>query len=295
MIQILLLILKIIGIILLAVFGILLLILALVLFVPVSYRAQITHHPDQTRVTASVSFLFPLFVFKVQYLNGISYKLRLLGIVLLNSERPKKTKNKKQQEQKPEKQEKPKKEKMQGTAEKEPPERAGKQQQEKKSPEQETKEQESTGRFEKIRSKIQKTRKTISTVIAKIKTVLHKKDRLVQLFEMPETKQALSFAYQKLKHLLKHIFPKKINGFVVYGADEPATTGQVLGVLSVLYAKTGSLLEIQPDFNNKRLECEVELRGRIQLFTLLCITLKVFFNKELRLFLEKLKKIKEIE
>ena len=58
MIQILLLILKIIGITLLVVLGLILLVLALVLFVPVFYRVRIVHNPEKTQINGRVSFLF---------------------------------------------------------------------------------------------------------------------------------------------------------------------------------------------------------------------------------------------
>ena len=86
-----------------------------------------------------------------------------------------------------------------------------------------------------------------------------------------------------------------MKGYVAYGADNPATTGQVLGILSVLYARTGRLLDIRPNFEEKQLECDVELKGRIQVFTLLVIVVKVVLNKELRQLIKEFQKLKEIE
>ena len=80
-----------------------------------------------------------------------------------------------------------------------------------------------------------------------------------------------------------------------FGADDPAATGQILGILSVVYARTGELLIIRPDFTQKRLETDMELKGRIQLFNLLVIAVKVFLNQELKQLITEVKGIKEIE
>ena len=104
MIQILLLILKIIGIIILAVLGIIFLLLALVLFVPIFYQVRIIHNPQQTKVTAKVSFLWPAIVAVVQYLKKLSFKVKVFGIAILDSEKPKKEKTKKDKKPKRKKQ-----------------------------------------------------------------------------------------------------------------------------------------------------------------------------------------------
>ena len=151
------------------------------------------------------------------------------------------------------------------------------------------------GLFKKIRSKIQKIRETIGNIVKKVRKLLHQKEEIQRILAKQETKDAISFVWEKLKRILKHVFPRKIKGYVMYGADNPATTGQVLGALSVIYARTGMLLDIQPNFTEKQLECDVELKGRIQVFTLLVIAVKVFFNQKLRQLVTDFKGLKEIE
>lgn len=312
MIQILLLILKIFGITLLAVLGLILLILALVLFVPVFYRVRVVHNPQQTKVTAKVSFLWPVITAVVQYLKKLSYKVRVFGIAILDSEKPKKEKAKKEKKPKPDKKKKKKvavkedtKEDIfaplenpgflpkDGPAEDKPAEEAAAP--EEKSGEQAQVKEKKPGIFAKIKAKIQKLRETIRKVFTKIKKLLHQKDEVQRILAKQETKSAIKFAWGKLKRLLKHILPRKVKGYVIYGADNPATTGQALGILSVLYARTGKLLEIRPNFMEKQLECDVLIKGRIQLFTLLLIAAKVALNKELRQVIKEFKGIKDIE
>lgn len=313
MIQVLLLILKIIGILILAILGLLLLILALVLFVPVCYRIRIVHNTEKTQVKGRVSFLFPLLLVTFSYLKKIAYKVRVFGISLVDSEKPekekqtktiktkkkKKTKKKPEQEILPESVQEIKEEKTKPDITEQEAVTEAKTDKETVSQQQENDsvvsgKKEKQGFFDKIKCKIRKIRETISKVTEKIKKLFRQKEEVQRILAKPETKQALGFTWDKLKHLLKHVLPRKIKGYVIFGAEDPATTGQVLGILGVVYARTGQLLEIRPNFMEKQLECDVELKGRIQVFTLLVIAVKVFMNRELRQLIKDFKGIKEI-
>ena len=307
MIQVLLLILKIIGIAVLAVLGAVLLVLTVVLFVPVFYRVRIIHNPQKTQVKARVSFLFPAVIATIEYLKKLSFKVRIFGILLLDSEKPKKEKKPKEKKVRkqgknrkkvnPQETEKKEKEKIPKQEEREPEQLTVSELPDEKEEPEDKKEQtaEKQGLFDKIKSKIKKIRETISNIVNKIKRLFRQKEEAQRIFAKQETKTALKFVWDKLKHLLKHVLPRKVKGCVSFGADDPATTGQILGILSVVYARTGELLIIRPDFTQKRLETDMELRGRIQLFTLLVIAVKVFLNPELRQLITEVKGIKEIE
>lgn len=318
MIQVLLFILKIIGITLLSVLGIVLLVLAVLLFVPIFYKVRIVHNPKETKVMAKVSFLFPLLLVTVEYCKKIFYKLRVFGFAVIDSERPKKEKVPKEKKAKKIKNKEEKKQNSSQPVEyvddeevflapsetvSEVPEAEELQvaepetepKEEPEPAETQTSQEKKPGLFEKIRSKIQKIRETINNIIKKVRKLLHQKDEVRRILAKPETKKAISFVWEKLKRILKHVLPRKIKGYVAFGADNPATTGQVLGVLSVVYARTGMLLEIRPNFTEKQLECDVELKGRIQVFTLLVIAVKVFLNQELRKLITEFKGLKEIE
>ena len=299
MIQVLLLILKIIGITLLVLLLTVLFLLALVLFVPIRYRARIIHNPEKEDIYGRASFLFPLVVFRFRFYEKVfSYKGRALWYVFAES-----GKNK---EEKPPKKEKgikkeqasgkqvPVQEKQEAVAESVTAEAEA----------EETKEilekikpfpstEESGPPKKKKKSKEEKTPK--KSLVEVIKKLLRQKDEVVRILSKQESKASIRFAWDKLKKTIRHILPRKVKGYLIYGSDDPATTGQVLGVVSVLYAAMGPVLKIVPDFENKRLECDLEVRGRLRVFTLLVILLKIYFNKELKQLIEEIKSIKEME
>lgn len=299
----LLLILKILGILIAVIFGILLSVLLLLLFAPFRYRAKIQYGSGPLKVSAGVSWL--LFVLRA----GIWYTgqkplivAKVFGIPVYRSDKEKKPKKKKKE--KPKKQPKKKK----SIQEPEMPEASVQQEKQPEKekvfskhvqPETEHGERQETeqkqGFFSRIADKIRKLRETIHRIIEKLKQLLHRTEAVKEIFSKEENKQAISFAWSQLKHLLRHILPKKVSGTLIYGSGDPCSTGQALGVLAVLYARYGELLSVQPDFEEKRFECDIDLKGRIQIFTLLCLTIKVIRNQGLKQLIHEFKNIKTIE
>ena len=53
-------------------------------------------------------------------------------------------------------------------------------------------------------------------------------------------------------NLLKKIKPKKIEGDIVIGTGDPASTGQTIGAVAALYGFIPEKLVITPDFEEKR-------------------------------------------
>ncbi len=315
MIEIVLLILKIIGITLMALLLTLLVVLALVLFVPICYRIRVVHNPDTTRISGRATYLPPLLVFKFRFFEKeFSYTGQVFWHIFLNSAEDKEEKPKKQKKEKKTK-EKKRKQKPENsrnditvaddragevtgenfTQERDEAFRASAENlSDRDSTATETKTSK-TGWFAKIRNKIQEIRDTISGILKTIGRLFRQKDEALQILAEEETKNAISFAWGKLKKTVKHILPRKVKGQLILGFDDPAVTGQVLGVISVLFAATGQLFRIVPDFERARLESDLEFRGRLKIFTLLVIALKVYLNKELKQVTGKMKKIKDIE
>lgn len=88
--------LKCIGVLLLVILGLLLLIVLLVLLAPVRYKGKLDKKeaPEEVfRADGLVSWLNPLVRVRIQYTEKkLKYTVRILGICLLNSEKPKKEK-----------------------------------------------------------------------------------------------------------------------------------------------------------------------------------------------------------
>ena len=105
----------------------------------------------------------------------------------------------------------------------------------------------------------------LDAVNAKIEAVKTKYARFMKFWRMGCTVKTRKYLKKYFPQLLKHIGPRKIKGHVRYGFDEPATTGQITGYLSLLPFMYHKNFFPEPDFYNKVLEGEVSIRGRLQI------------------------------
>ena len=114
----------------------------------------------------------------------------------------------------------------------------------------------------------------------RIANLVKNRDYLERAWE--KKKDVIMKALGRVKKLIIHVLPHKIAGYVEYGFEDPALTGEVLGLIAVLYSRTGHRLRICPDFENRVLNADVTLKGKIRFFTVLLLFVLVYFNKELR-------------
>ena len=105
-----------------------------------------------------------------------------------------------------------------------------------------------------------------------------------------KTADRLSSIYAKLKFSFKgirHLLPRKGKGEVVFGFDDPYTTGQVLTAVSVVYPFCHKLIDIYPEFDRQVFTAEGHFSGRIRAGTLLLIAGRMLLDKNFRGLLRK--------
>lgn len=97
--------------------------------------------------------------------------------------------------------------------------------------------------------------------------------------------------WQQCRRLSVHLKPRRICGKIHFGCSDPAATGQLLGVLGIIYAFSGNTVRIEPDFEQTVFDGKLEITGRIRVFTLISIAWKLYRDREVRYFLKKIKNI----
>lgn len=104
-------------------------------------------------------------------------------------------------------------------------------------------------------------------------------------------KNAVSHIFKELKTLLHHIGPRRGKVQLSYSTGDPATTGELTGVLSImpLFYKKG--IHVVPDFTSDRFYIQGNFRvnGHFQVFHLLGIFIRVYRDKDLRKLMQKFK------
>lgn len=135
---------------------------------------------------------------------------------------------------------------------------------------------------DKIKSIIKKTKRKIRAVIRSKDKLKKKIDDIKMIINDEANKEMVRLLYSQLKALFKEIMPVKYKINIHYGCDDPYRTGQLLMYISVFYGLSGINMNITPDFNEKILEGDIYIKGRVRICKLLMIVFCVYRNKRFR-------------
>lgn len=316
MIHILFMILKALGILLLVLLFLVLLIVCTVLFLPFCYRAQVLKEEEGfacVKASGRVSWLFGAVALTASYeeqnpeaqilLFGASletWKRRLKkirrGEASVSRTEENETENALEAEKTAEQKAPDQKEKQQKvTAQKEQPE----QEQEPDAPKKSILER-FFGRIEYLPEKLLNlASRLLQTAFRLLEfpfRLLEKLEQKIQagrrlkrkwesvkkFFRSKMFREALLHAKKEVLYFLKKAAPKKVTGTVRFGFDDPALTGETLGILGMIYGKLPKDLSIQPDFEQEILRGDVRMKGSFQAVTAAGIALRLFRDQNLR-------------
>ena len=124
----------------------------------------------------------------------------------------------------------------------------------------------------------------ISSICDKMKGLYGKARYYKELFEKESTDNALVLLRDEVLYKLKVLKPSKYRMNMLYGFDDPALTGEITGVLSLVFLSSGKNVTFTPDFEQKVFEGELFMKGGIKVITVLIILWKLYFNEDFREF-----------
>lgn len=315
--HILLLILKIIGIVLAAILGILVLLLCILFFVPLRYKAEGSVDGDIKSLSAKLKFHWFLHLLsgEVIYEKGeLFWKVRILlkrmtgeaedvkeeaeeAVEDITEEAveealPDVTENEKVKPEisaKPENgsKEKPEKkfeEKKDGKTEENSSKSQTQEKQKKKSIWEKA--------YEKVISIYNKIKYTFKKICDNIKVFIERKDTCMDFLTDEVHKTAFVKVKNEVFRLLKHLTPKKLMYRVRFGCADPYMTGKILAYLSMLYPFIGNKGTITPEFEEEVYEGEVSVKGHIRVIHFIRLLWNIFWNKETRVTWKHIKNFK---
>lgn len=325
MLRIILMILMVIGIILLIILGLILFLLISILAVPVRYRGQGSYH-DSPEGILTCSWFLHILTARFRYDGDLEVQFRLFGFRLFKKKdyetdeelkelaedgleegadavrrqteplRDPKTGYSKDEELILSTQEVP------NVPDKEPVVREQTEQRKTKrvrqaeanlsQPQSQTEKlAEKTGLWERLKSKarafLTKLKKIAASLLAGYRKAADWKQKLVDFLTDEENQKTYRLIKQEAKRILRHLRPRRIEGQVAFGLEDPYMMGQVLSGLAFLYPYYGKTLTVLPDFEEHKLEGDIKLRGRIRIGTLLYSAGRLMLNKNFRTQLNK--------
>ncbi|MBQ7562648.1 MAG: hypothetical protein IJT16_01510 [Lachnospiraceae bacterium] len=127
-----------------------------------------------------------------------------------------------------------------------------------------------------------KRKEKLETLWNRLKQPGRKIDFYVAFLSDENTKEQLSNIFKETGKLFRHIRPKKFRCALVFGTEEPDTTGQILSLLAIIYPFFGGGLVVSPRFQESILDIDLNMRGRIRIFTVLLILFRIYFHKGFR-------------
>lgn len=140
--------------------------------------------------------------------------------------------------------------------------------------------------FEKIKC-------TIRKICDKIKALWKSKEKITDFLTDETHKSAFQRIKKDILTLTKRLSPRTLKGYVRFGFEDPYNTGRVLAGLSVLYPFYGDKVDVYPEFEEKVLEGDIYIKGHIRGIHLLIIVLKLILDKDIRKTYQDFKALKQ--
>ena len=320
-------ILKILGILLLVVIGLLILGILAILFVPLRYDGKISYNDKNQYVATQITWLFRLICIEGGYQEKVYARARLLWFTLWKWKADEKENDKEdhlesadyseeeldrlleersqKEESKEETKEETKEAKVieekldepdaeENLTEVQPTEIEPKEVElnEAKSKEAKSKEAESNEAESKEAESTEKKPKKIQfqQIGKRIKEIKEKIKHIKEMASDQRIHRAILLLIDGAWKMVRHSLPRKIKGRAKFGFEDPSTTGQILTYVSLLYPCYAKSVELVPMFTEKVIDLDLYFRGRVRLFSLIWICVKIWFDRNFRYLYKKVKK-----
>ena len=120
--------------------------------------------------------------------------------------------------------------------------------------------------------------------------IVKKVKNLYNIKNDPRARAFYHVAKKRVIKVVKHILPRKLRGSIRFGTGDPCSTGKILGAAAMMYPIYGGHISVEPVFEEKALEFDLYLRGRIRVITVLVPALRTYWSRDFRYVRKKIKK-----
>ena len=134
----------------------------------------------------------------------------------------------------------------------------------------------------KIEQITEKIKCTYHKFCDKINEITEKKDKISDFLTDETHKNAFLKLKNEAFHLLKKLKPKKIQGEITFGFEDPSLTGRLLAWISMIYPWIGEHTDITPDFEHRTLSGDLSIRGRLYVITPVVTAIRLILSKAVR-------------
>ncbi len=101
-----------------------------------------------------------------------------------------------------------------------------------------------------------------------------------------ENREAFVYAVKMIKIPVKYLVQNKLKVKMKLGEEDPAKTGEYVGLMYALAAILGFTLELEPDFDNKVFELDAQFKGHVSVYKVLVWVLELYSNDKLKIVID---------
>ncbi|MCM1039235.1 MAG: DUF2953 domain-containing protein [Ruminococcus sp.] len=138
------------------------------------------------------------------------------------------------------------------------------------------------GLWKKISAFFQNIWYTIRKICDRIKSIWENIEYYLDILRSDTFKSSYELCKDELHTVFSYIRPRKIQADLAIGLDDPASTAKILSYYGILYPLIGNHVTIVPDFDKKRIEGTVFIKGKIRMFTFIKAAVRIYFNKDIK-------------
>jgi hypothetical protein len=138
-----------------------------------------------------------------------------------------------------------------------------------------------TSFFQRIKIKLQTFREKCNKLLRQLKKINRKREALLQIYHSRRFEQVKKDIKQYAVDIFRIVKPDKLEGKLVFGLEDPATTGQILGVVAMILPLYQEFLTVEPDFTQQVIKGNLKGKGKIRLVFVVKLAIKVILNKNL--------------
>ena len=120
----------------------------------------------------------------------------------------------------------------------------------------------------------------------------NKKEAVLKFINAEGTADGIFYLLTQSKILVKMILPKKIKGWLRFGTGDVYTEGQYLTYLCFVYPLYAGKFDILPEWDEEVIEVDASFSGKIRMFAMLLIGLKLLFSKKVKALLRNFNRCK---
>lgn len=145
--------------------------------------------------------------------------------------------------------------------------------------------------FENLANSFRLLLEKIRNIRQNIEKLKRKLDYYKKLWYDVHTQEALRHVKKEIRYLIRHYFPGKIEGDILFGLDDPAATGQLLGIMSILQVAAGNHVIVDADFTKPVLEGRLFMKGHIRACHAVKMALALLLDKNIRITIKRIRKL----